>query len=468
LFLLSTRIPQFVLTGFSLPSILPKPPITRRKSSSSSTKQSAPINPIASKRVSFDLSNDSLGHHTEIVNLPTSQLPSDNLLGLVNTAAFPGQESSILSTQTQNGPDQPTAEQSLLSDTFFQSLLGFTSSIDPSPATTSSASLPMSFDDIFAVDNGTFFDFDQYFGTEQVNAGPAMASTPSAEPLPTQSATTYPESVPMSRAPSSESEGSALLDFDNNFDATFGLDLDLLTGGAPPAYDFNSGGAGDPTMAATFGSGFGLPPSPADMSDFAELLKGYPSTFSQEPNPTFISPAQLTASLQSTPDIPLVELPSMKRKMSESSETSLPKKRGRPCKNPLADVSSASPLVKPKRQASKPTVAKPKAVVPQKYLRDGTAQDILGMSEEKILAFPDFETLMLEVPAHLQTRAEDFGRLIENGRRQAAESAQMNRAAKDAKLTGLADKVQRMEAGFRQLLQQGLITEAMYRQFVTE
>jgi hypothetical protein len=326
----------------------------------------------------------------------------------------------------------------------------------------------MSFDDIFAVDNGTFFDFDQYFGTEQVNEVPGPATTSSANQLPTQPTTVYPESIAMSRAPSSESEGSALLDFDSNFDATFGLDLDLLTGTAPPAYDFTGGGAGDPTMAATFGSGFAYQPSPADMSDFAELLKGHPPTFVQDPNPTFISPAQLTSSLQSTPDIPLVELPTMKRKMSESSETSLPKKRGRPCKNPLVDASSTSPLVKPKRQASKPTVAKPKAVVPQKYLRDGTAQDILGMSEEKILAFPDFETLMLEVPAHLQTRAEDFGRLIENGRRQAAESAQMNRAAKDAKLNGLADKVQRMEAGFRQLLQQGLITEAMYRQFVTE
>jgi len=85
------------------------------------------------------------------------------------------------------------------------------------------------------------------------------------------------------------------------------------------------------------------------------------------------------------------------------------------------------------------------------------------MSEEKILAFPDFDALLLEVPADLQTRAVEFGQLIENGRRQAAESAQMNRAAKDAKLNGLADKVQRMEAGIRQLFQQGVISEAQYK-----
>jgi hypothetical protein len=323
----------------------------------------------------------------------------------------------------------------------------------------------MSFEDIFATDSGVFFDFDQFLNTEQVD-GPVAAT--SDIPAETQQDAVYPQSTAMSRAPSSESEGSALLDFTPNVDQTFGLDLDLLIGAVPPAYDFN-GGAGDPTMATTFGSGFGYQPSAADMSDFAEFLKGQqPAVFAEDTSPTFISPAQLSSSLQSTPDFPTTELPCLKRKMSESSSSSLPKKRGRPCKTPLVDASRASPLLKPKRQASKPTVAKPKAVVPQKYLRDGTAQDVLGMTEEKILAFPDFETLLLEVPAHLQARAVEFGQLIENGRRQAAESAQMNRAAKDAKLNGLSDRVERLEAGYRQLLSQGLITEAMYRQFVME
>ena len=384
----------------------------------------------------------------------------------------------------QNGHDlfsTDTSAEASLGDTFFQTLLSSTSSLDPSPTSLSTDSLPMSFEDIFGTDNGAYFDFDQFLNTEQVDGPVAppsnVADKQSFETSKTfEDSSVYPQSTAMSRQPSSESEGSALLDFNNssNVDATFGLDLDLLTGAAPPSYDFN-GGAGDPTMAATFGSGFGYQPSAADMIDFAEFMKGHQTAFvdnqvatsSTSAFPTFISPAQLSSSLESTPDFPTSELPSVKRKMSDSSSSSQPKKRGRPCKTTLVDA-RVSPCLKPKRQPSKPTVAKPKAVVPQKYLRDGTAQDALGMPEDKILAFPDFEALLLEVPAHLQARAIEFGQLIENGRRQAAESAQMNRAAKDAKLNGLSDKVQRMEEGFRQLLHQGVISEAQYRQFVTE
>lgn len=382
----------------------------------------------------------------------------------------------------QNGTDlfntDPSSEPSFSDTNFFTSLLS-TCPLDPSSSTsTSTDSLPMSFDEIFGNDNGAFFDFDQFLNTDQVEGPVALASDSVAnkQQVTYEDSSVFPQSAAMSRQPSSESEGSALLDFDSNIDATFSLDLDLLTGAAPPSYDFN-GGAGDPTMATTFGTGFGYQTSAAEMSDFAEFMKGHQTTFDDtkvagtssttfSSFPTFISPAQLSSSLESTPDFPTSELPSVKRKMSDSSSSSQPKKRGRPCKTSL--FVSSSPSLKLKRQASKPTVAKPKAVVPQKYLRDGTAQDALGMPEDKILAFPDYEALLLEVPAHLQTRAIEFGQLIENGRRQAAESAQMNRAAKDAKLNGLADKVQRMEEGFRQLLHQGVITEAQFRQFVSE
>ena len=366
----------------------------------------------------------------------------------------------------------------------------------------------MSMQDIFGTDNGAYFDFDQFLNTDQVDGPVAQSSDSVADKRSVTfgDSTVLPGSTAMSRQPSSESEGSALLDFNNqssttgptfgldldfnsnsNLDATFGLDLDLLTGAPPPSYEF-AGGAGDPTMAATFGTGFAFPSSAADMSDFAQFMQsrqtthvdnaqftqGQQSTYADDTEiasgsgsstfpsfPTFISPDQLSSSLESTPDFPTSDLPNVKRKMSESSSSSQPKKRGRPSKTTL--TASSSPCIKPKRQASKPTVAKPKAVVPQKYLRDGTAQSALGMSEEKILAFPDFDALLLEVPADLQTRAVEFGQLIENGRRQAAESAQMNRAAKDAKLNGLADKVQRMEAGIRQLFQQGVISEAQYK-----
>jgi len=371
----------------------------------------------------------------------------------------------------------------------------------------------MSMQDIFGTDNGSFFDFDQFLNSDQID-GPVAESSDSvvnSQPVTFEDSSVFPSSTAMSRQPSSESEGSAMLDFNNSnstvdaafgldldfnqnstIDATFGLDLDLLTGAPPPSYE-STGGAGDPTMAATFGPGFGFPSSAADMSDFAQFMKTQQSTYvdnaqfvqGSQPTyvdnteiasgsgsstfpsfPTFISPAQLSSSLESTPDFPTSELPNMKRKMSDSSSSSQPKKRGRPSKTTF--TAASSPPIKPKRQSSKPTVAKPKAVVPQKYLRDGTAQAALGMSEEQILAYPDFDTLLIDVRADLQARAIEFGQSVENGRRQAAESAQMIRAAKDAKLNGLADRVHGMEATARQLLDQGVLTPAQFKLFVPE
>jgi hypothetical protein len=502
------------LTFCSLPVLLPKPPSIGRKSSPSSSKESTPVISTASKSVSFDLSNESIVNVPELPTTCNSIQPfNNNLLGLVSTAAYPGQEQSTLSYQ--NGHDlfntDPSSESSFSDTNFFSSLLSNTSSLDPSSTSTATDSLPMSMQDIFGTDNGAYFDFDQFLNTDQVDGPVAQSSDLVADrrQVTFGDSSVFPSSTAMSRQPSSESEGSALLDFNNsnsntdatfgldpdfnpksNLDATFGLDLDLLTGAPPPSYEF-TGGAGDPTMAATFGSGFGFPSSAADMSDYAEFIKSRQTTYvdnaqfapdqqstyvdnteiasgsgsSTFPSfPTFISPAQLSSSLESTPDLPTSELPNVKRKMSDSSSSSQPKKRGRPSKTTF--TAASSPCSKPKRQASKPTVAKPKAVVPQKYLRDGTAQGALGMSEEQILAYPDFDTLLLDVRADLQTRAVEFGQLIENGRRQAAESAQMNRAAKDAKLNGLADEVHRMALAARQLLDQGILTEAQFRQIV--
>jgi hypothetical protein len=295
-----------------------------------------------------------------------------------------------------------------------------------------------------------------------------------------------PQSIAMSRQPSSESEGSALLDLELNIDGTYGLDIDLLNGnGAAPPYwknDVGLGGAGEPTMAVTYGTGFGdfandQAPSAADLSLIADLMKTQPMWGNDTKNasgsgttffpaqPTTISPASLTSSLENTPAYPTTQLPGTKRKGSESDSSSQPKKRGRPCKTNLTDT-GASP--KPKRQVSKPSAAKPKSVVPQKYLKDGTAQDALGMSEEKILTFPDFDSLLLEVPASLQTRAIQLRQVIENARRHAAESAQNTRAATHAKMTGLTDENQLMKEGFRQLLDSGVISRDFYDKHVRE
>ena len=408
----------------------------------------------------------------------------------------------------------PSSESSFNDTNFFTSLLSNTSSFNPTSSTsTATDSLPMSMQDIFGTDSETFFDFDQFLNSDQVDGPVAESSDSVADraPVTYEDSSSFPSSTAMSRQPSSESEGSAMLDFDNsnstmapsfgldlefypnsNVDATLGLSLDMLNGAPPPSYEL-VGGAGDPTMAATFGSGFGHPSSAAEMSDFAQFMRNQQtvyagnaqSTQGQQPTyvdesqvasgsssstfpsfPTFISPSQLSSSLESTPDFPTTELPSVKRKMSDSSSSSQPKKRGRPSKT--AFTAASSPCTKPKRQSSKPSVAKPKAVVPQKYLRDGTAQAALGMSEEQILAYPDFDTLLLDVQAGLQTRAIEFGQLVENGRRQAAESAQQIRAAKDAKLNGLADRVHSMEATARQLLDRGVLTQAEFKLFVPD
>jgi predicted nuclease with TOPRIM domain len=90
------------------------------------------------------------------------------------------------------------------------------------------------------------------------------------------------------------------------------------------------------------------------------------------------------------------------------------------------------------------------------------------MTESQILGYPDFDALLLAVAPELKERAATFGEHIENGRRQAAESAQSNRAAKDAKLNALADEVQRLKDGFRELYNKGLIDDETLSKFVAE
>ena len=252
-------------------------------------------------------------------------------------------------------------------------------------------------------------------------------------------------------------------------DPTFDLDSSLLTGDAPPAYDI-AGGAGDPTMSTTFGGNYGANTFTPEM--IAMLLQPpFTDVSPSAPVPFTISPGQLSTPLEGTPVSVYSELPAtaMKRKFSESSaDTTQPKKRGRPPKNPSLDLVQTPFASKPKRQATKPSVAKPKAVVPQKYLRDGSAQAALGMTEAQILSYPDFDALVLAVAPGLQDQAVRFGELIENGRRQAAESAQSNRAAKDAKLNALADEVQRLKDGFQELFNKGLIDDETLRKFVAE
>jgi hypothetical protein len=285
-----------------------------------------------------------------------------------------------------------------------------------------------------------------------------------------------------SPAPSSESETSQALGIDFSALAAtkdddifgtstideFGLDLSLL---GPPQYQAN-GSQLDSSSSMLF------PDIPADwlqngqqfgQSSSASFPSSLPTTMST--SAMTILPNQLESSLMFTPDmygnvvLPSSGAISMKRTATDETIDSVggssgqpPKKRGRPAKVPGSGQIAVTPLPKQKRQSSKPTVAKPKAVVPQKYLKDGSASAALGMTEDQILAFPDFDALLLAVAPELKARAIEFGELVENGRRQAAESAQQTRAAKESKLNELTAEVSRLRQGYDQLFAMGRIT----------
>lgn len=453
-----------------LPVNLPKPPSLRRKASTSSSKVSAPVITTASEIVSFDTQSNETR-----VSAPTLD-PSTN--DFAQSLHFPGTETApaVLpgvepsDTTTQKGTTRSTDSSTTAEATFFQDLLGVSllPSLDTSTATIPlDNTLPMSFD-LFAEEEPSFFNM--FLNEEMIGSQGDAFGFDNSEADVSKDAPSPMDEQRTSRAPSSESEGSNLLD------PTFDLDTALLTGAAPPAYDIVGGGS-DPTMSTTFGDKFGADQFTPEM--IAMLLQPpFVAPAQSAPlAPVTISPGQLSTPLEGTPvsvtsDLPGPSAPSMKRKLSESSVDShqQPKKRGRPPKNPASlGLTIQTPSTpKPKRQAAKPSVAKPKAVVPQKYLRDGSAQAALGMTESQILAYPDFDALLLAVAPALKERAAAFGEHIEYGRRQAAESAQSNRAAKDAKLNALADEVQRLKDGFRELYNKGLIDGETLSRFVAE
>jgi hypothetical protein len=270
----------------------------------------------------------------------------------------------------------------------------------------------------------------------------------------------------------------------------------MLTG-APPAY--NNSGVEDPLVSSLFvndnignGNGnmfgnntlgnnntFGLQQQHYNYN--SGFNSSFPSSNSFNPSlpQSTISPTSLSfASLQSTPDLFTSDLPPtgqlMKRKASADSEGSEPKKkRGRPCKTLSADSGIVTPLLpKQKRQPAKPSVAKPKAVVPAKYIKDGTAEAALGMTAEQIQSFPDFESLLLAISPENKDRAVLFGEQIERGRKLAADAAQQMRHAKEEKMSGLEEENrllkgvnENMKDRFLALFNQGRISQDEFLEF---
>ncbi|KAL0241841.1 hypothetical protein I308_106013 [Cryptococcus tetragattii IND107] len=184
-------------------------------------------------------------------------------------------------------------------------------------------------------------------------------------------------------------------------------------------------------------------------------------------SPSAVEPLQL--SLPPTPDSTTDYHPnSNKRKASDASDVGAPapKRRGRPpgtgkpkASQPMerrqsktssfssvspssfndtlpaddSDLETASPPVKV-TATGKPSTDRPKSVVPAKFLKDGTAQAILGMTIPEILSFPTYEELLKKVSLELLPGAREFGEKIADNRDKAKDAAKKSRDERRAKI----------------------------------
>ncbi|GMK54169.1 hypothetical protein CspeluHIS016_0107550 [Cutaneotrichosporon spelunceum] len=201
-----------------------------------------------------------------------------------------------------------------------------------------------------------------------------------------------------------------------------------------------------------------------------------------------------TYSTDATTSSPLESLP-MKRKLSETETEDAATKRDRSsapvakrpyrrqsAKNTLtlsqlaAAASSGSPLVIEQLEdveeatkgeeaevtaavrltsTGKPSTARPKAVVPEKYMKNGEAQTITGMTTEQILGYPNWEALMLDVDETHRSSALAFGKMITDNRdkaKWAAKKSRDERKQKVEQLEGQVEELQKKNDGMRQAL----------------
>lgn len=327
---------------------------------------------------------------------------------------------------------------------------------------------------------------------------------------------------------STESEQSQALDVpdaDPEFDI-FNFDFPVQSHqrdffSSLPAYEPINGTAdkalgSDATMLSTFGSGFGDFGAFTGLGDTAAEQLGLTNLLTKlaAPSPTTASTgveSSLTAAYQAlgwaqstVEPAALVNSPqpSLKRKNSDDVASSPPvaskRPRGRPPKSRSGDVPlptsakrrqsqagsefsspSATPLIStgtlvntPEAHSVKLTAtgklstARPKSVVPEKYLKDGSALSILGMTVDEIQTFPTFEDLLRKVHPSKQAAAAEFGLRIADNRDKAKDAAKKSRDERRQKIESLEDTVQTLETkvvGLQNLLLQlvakGLVSQ---------
>ena len=95
----------------------------------------------------------------------------------------------------------------------------------------------------------------------------------------------------------------------------------------------------------------------------------------------------------------------------------------------------------PTSKLGKMSTARPKSVVPEKFLKDGSAQAVLGLTSEEIQSFPTFEDMLNHVPKAKLAGATRFQQTIEGGRDKAKEAAKKSRDDRRAKIDGLEGDV---------------------------
>ncbi|WWC58887.1 uncharacterized protein I303_101432 [Kwoniella dejecticola CBS 10117] len=212
--------------------------------------------------------------------------------------------------------------------------------------------------------------------------------------------------------------------------------------------------------------------TPSTMAPVSDLTDAYALLDKLLPaasSPTSIQPSQLSLA-PSPPSI------GTKRKSSDATEDGAPaaKKRGRPpgsaksktvslqdpkrayrrqstvlsgsptfSADSVADESEAdsptatspvTPAIPKKTVSGKPSTARPKSVVPEKFLKDGSAQAILGMTIDQIQSYPTFDMLLKDVAASKVSAATEFGERISDNRDKAKDAAKKSRDERRAKI----------------------------------
>lgn len=306
-----------------------------------------------------------------------------------------------------------------------------------------------------------------------------------------------PKSTESDQSQQLDTSGLGLLDFDFELPATGGIAHDpkdiIASLSESTQVVPDAAMSADPTMLSTFGSlDFGSLAALGNDS-VSQLQLG--NILNQLSAPADPAPATVSSGL--TAAYAALGWPtakeekaavSMKRKASDMSNDGAAKRTRatgtpvakrpyrRQSKNGLslsqlaAAAASGSPLVvedcltpgspeeveddiKPVRLTAtgKPSTARPKAVVPEKYMKNGEAQAITGMTTEQIMAFPNWSALMECVDEEHRAGADIFGKMISENRDKAKWAAKKSRDERKAKVESLEGEIDELKGKINEM-----------------